>query len=400
MAVFIYKAKSKDGKVINGKIESRDKREAVRELSKLDLSVYQVKPVSAFLNKDLALNKSIKDKDFVIFLRQFATLMQAGVLLISSIELLSQQTGSKLLQETLTVIAADIREGSSLSSCMARYPKVFPELLVQMVHTGEISGRLDEVIEQMAEYYEKQYRIKQKVSTALTYPTVVGSFAIVITIFLLLFIIPIFASMYTSMDSELPTITKAVMALSDFLWDFWWLLLLLIIAIVFLLKQFKKGEKGRYYMDLLSLKVPVLGNFKQKAALARMTRTLSSLLSSSVPILEAVEIAGRVAGNRVIEDVLLESQKSLEQGDSLSKPMEGHWVFPPLILHMIRVGEESGALDSMLKRVADIYEQEVNEASDKLQSLIEPILIIFLAIIVGVLVLSIIVPMFGMFQQF
>lgn len=400
MAFFSYKAKSTDGKTVKGKVESKNKKAAIQELSQLDLIVFDVKPINDLLNKDIRIGAPLKQKDFVVFLRQFATLIEAGILLVNATELLAEQTESAALKEALEAITEDIKEGNPLSDSMALYPKLFPELLIQMIRTGEVSGRLEDVLDRMATYYEKQYTLKQKVSTALTYPMVVGTFAILITVFLLLFIVPIFGDMYASMGSELPFITSLVLDLSSFMRRFWWLFFLLIFGMVLVYRQMRKNQSGSYQLDYLSLKIPIIGTFIQKAVLARMTQTLSSLLNSSVPILEAIEVTSEVVGNRVVSDVLLESRSSLERGESLAKPMEGHWVFPALITQMIHVGEESGALDEMLKKVADIYDQEVNEASDKLQALIEPVLIIFLAVIVGLIVLSIVVPMFGLFETF
>jgi type IV pilus assembly protein PilC len=398
VATYAYKAKTIDGKVIKGRLDSSNKKEAVSELSQMNLIVYEVEPLNDILNKDIVIGRQLKQKDFVIFLRQFATLMEAGILLVDSVELLAEQSESKALQEALEEISVDLKEGITLSEAMKNYPKLFPELLIQMIKSGEVSGQLEEVLERMATYYEKQYRIKQKVSTALTYPIVVGTFAVIITVFLLLFIVPIFGDLFASFGSELPLITQIVLSLSQFIQQFWWLFAVIMLSLGLAFLQLKKREDVAYYIDMLSLKIPVIGTFIQKAVLARMTQTLSSLINSSVPILQAVEVTSQVVGNRVVKEVLLDSRSSLERGESLAKPMAEHWVFPPLIIQMIRVGEQSGALDEMLKKVADIYDQEVNEASDKLQSLIEPVLIIFLAFIVGIIVLSIVVPMFSLFE--
>lgn len=400
MAVFEYKAKSVEGKTIKGKVESANEKSAIEALSQLDLIVFDVKPVNDLLNNDIHIGPLLKQKDFVVFLRQFATLIESGILLINAVELLSEQTESDALKEALVEIADDIKEGNPLSDSMAMYPKLFPELLVKMIRTGEVSGQLEDVLDRMATYYEKQYILKQKVSTALTYPMVVGGFAILITIFLLVFIVPIFGDMYASMGGELPFITNLVLNLSGIMRRFWWIFMLLILGMVYVYRQMRKNNAGSYQLDYLSLKIPGIGTFIQKAVLARMTQTLSSLINSSVPILEAIEVTSEVVGNRVVSDVLLEARDSLERGESLAKPMEGHWVFPALIIQMIHVGEESGSLDEMLGKVGDIYDREVNEASDKLQSLIEPVLIIFLAVIVGLIVLSIVVPMFGLFEQY
>jgi type IV pilus assembly protein PilC len=400
MATYAYKAKTIEGKVIKGRLDTTNKKDAVKELTQMNLIVFEVEPLNSFLYKDIYIGRPVKQKEFVLFLRQFATLLEAGILLIDSIDLLAEQTESKALTEALETISVEVKEGIALSEAMKDYPKLFPELLVQMIHSGEVSGQLEDVMDRMATYYEKQYRIKQKVSTALTYPIVVASFAIIITIFLLVFIVPIFGDLFASFGEDLPLITQMVLQFSDFIQRFWWLFIGLLVILAGVFIQVKKRESGAYYLDKVVLKLPVIGSFVQKTVLARMTQTLSSLLNSSVPILQAVEITSGVVGNRVVRDVLIESKASLEKGESLAKPMENHWVFPSLILQMIRVGESSGSLDDMLKKVADVYDQEVQEASDKLQSLIEPVLIIFLALIVGLIVLSIVIPMFSLFETF
>ncbi|GAA0361924.1 type II secretion system F family protein [Alkalibacterium iburiense] len=398
MATYAYKAKAKDGQTIKGKIESPSKKEALNELNHMNLIVFEVEPLNSILSKEIYIGSPLKQKEFVLFLRQFATLIEAGILLVDAIELLSEQTDSKVLKEALEDVVRDLKEGITLSQALEEHPKLFPELLVQMIRSGEVSGQLEEVLDRMATYYEKQYRIKQKVSTALTYPMVVASFALIITIFLLVAIVPIFGDMFASFGSELPLITQLVLNLSHTIQRYWWIFALLMMTLILLFNFLKKKETVAYYIDKWSLKIPIIGQFIQKATLARMTQTLSSLINSSVPILQAVDITSDVVGNRVVKEVLDGSKKSLERGESLATPMEDHWVFPPLISQMIRVGESSGALDDMLKKVADVYDQEVEEASDKLQSLIEPVLIIFLAVVVGFIVLSIVVPMFSLFN--
>lgn len=400
MAIFAYKAKTKDGKLMKGKIESVNKKEALNELRHMDLIVFEVAALNTVLNKDISLRKSLKSKDFIVFLRQFSSLMNAGILLVDALDLLAAQSTSLALKEALEEISEEVREGVPLSEAMAKKSKLFPELLIHMIHSAEVSGRLEEVLQQMADYYEKQHRIKQKISTAMTYPLVVGVLAFLITAFLLVFIVPIFGDMFASMGSELPAITQIVLTLSGLLQRYWWLVLLGFGGLVAVVIQLGKKDQVAYVFDVLQLKVPILGTFIQKTLLARMTQTLSSLINSSVPILQAIEVTSKVVGNRVVEQVLLQAQKDVEQGESLAKPMVDHWFFPPLIIQMIQVGESSGELDEMLKKVSEIYDQEVQEASDKLQALIEPIMIIFLSGVVGVIVLSIVVPMFSMFETF
>lgn len=399
MAVFAYKAKTEEGKVTRGKIEAMSKKEALAELGMMDLIVFEVEPLNTFLNTEINLRSGLKPKDFIIFLRQFATLISAGILLVESLDLLAEQTTNPRLKAILEDLSTEVQEGSPLSVSMSKHPAVFPNLLIQMIQSAEVSGRLEEVLEQMANYYEKQYRNKQKVTTAMTYPIVVGILALVITAFLLIFIVPIFGEMFASFGSELPAITQMVLGLSQWFQKYWVIILVFLLATIFLLRYLSQRDKMAYSFDYLQLKIPIIGMFLQKTILARMTQTLSSLLNSSVPILQALDVTSQVVDNRVVEEVLIAAKKDVEQGESLAKPMEAHWFFPNLIIQMIKVGEASGSLDEMLKKASDIYEQEVEEASEKLQSLIEPLLIVFLSFIVGFIVLSIVIPMFGLFEQ-
>lgn len=398
MAIYRYQARTTEGKLATGRLESENQKEALLELKQLGLVVFDIKRLNPVLHKDIYIGNPIKNKDFVIFLRQFSTLIDAGISLVDATEILAEQSNSKALTEALEEVKEYIEEGEPLSDALSRYPKLFPELLVSMISAGEVSGRLDEILDRMATYYEKQYQLKQKVITALTYPAVIGILAIFITIFLMAFLVPVFSDMFISFDQELPVYTQLVLNMSESIGSIWWVLLLLILIAVMVVRTLNKREKFAYIFDTIKLKVPIFGLFIQKAALARMTQTLSSLLNSSVPILEAVTITERVVENRVIKKVLRDSHKSLEEGESLATPMKDHWVFPKLITQMIAVGEATGSMDEMLMKVAQFYEEELEEAADKLKALIEPVMIIFLAVVVGAIVLAIVIPMFSLFE--
>lgn len=398
MAIYRYQARSRDGKLASGRLESENEQEALLELKQMDLVVFDIRRLNPLLHKDIYFGSPIKNKDFVIFLRQFSTLIDAGITLVDATEILAEQSNSKALREALEEVKEHIEEGEPLSNALGRFPKLFPELLVSMVNAGEVSGRLDEILDRMATYYEKQYQLKQKVITALTYPAVIGVLAALITIFLMVFLVPVFSDMFISFDQELPAYTQLVLNMSEAMGAVWWMLILLIILAVMVVRTLNKQEKFAVIFDTMKLKVPIFGLFIQKAALARMTQTLSSLLNSSVPILEAVMITEKVVENRVIKKVLRDSHKSLEEGESLAAPMEEHWVFPKLITQMIAVGEATGSMDEMLKKVAQFYEEELEEAADKLKALIEPVMIIFLAAVVGAIVLAIVIPMFSLFE--
>ncbi|MBM7541791.1 type IV pilus assembly protein PilC [Amphibacillus cookii] len=399
MPIYAYQARTLEGKLTKGKVETETEKDALIELKQVGLLVFKIKKLNPILYSDINIGRLIKNKDFVIFLRQFSTLVNAGISLVDTTEILAEQSNSKALRNGLTEVRAHIQEGESLSRALERYPKLFPELLVSMINAGEASGRLDEILERMATYYEKQHQLKQKIMTAMTYPIVIGTLALLITMFLLAFIVPIFTDMFLSFDQEIPPYTQFVVNVSDFMQQFWWLFIIMISLTVIIIKGLVKRERFAYLFDHIHLKLPIFGMFIQKATLARMSQTLSSLLNSSIPILEALEITEHVVRNRVVKEVLKESRMALEEGESLTKPMKEHWVFPKLVTQMIAVGEATGSIDAMLKKVSDFYEQELEEASDKLKSLIEPVLIIFLAFIVGSIVLSVVIPMFNLFEN-
>lgn len=400
MALYAYQARTLDGKLTKGRLKSSSEQEALSELEQLDLFVYQIKKLNPVLYGEIYIGNPVKNKDFVIFLRQFSTLIDAGISLVDSMDILAEQSNSKPLQNALLETRDDLREGIALSNALAKHSKIFPELLISMINAGEVSGRLDEILDRMANYYEKQHQLKKKIETALTYPIVIGVFAMLISMILLTFIVPVFTDMFLSFDQEIPAYTALVLGISGFFQKFWWIIILAIVLVVVVIGVLNKQEKFAYVFDHIKLKLPLFGSFIQKAVLARMTQTLSSLLNSSVPIIQSTEITERVISNRVIKKVLRESKTALEEGDSLAKPMQEHWVFPKLITQMIAVGEATGALDEMLMKVSQFYEQELDEASEKLKSLIEPVMIVFLSIIVGAIVLAVVIPMFSLFESF
>ncbi|MRH42966.1 type II secretion system F family protein [Aquibacillus halophilus] len=399
MGYFRYKGRTSLGKAKKGKVSAETKNEAVILLKQDGVTVFDIQELNPILYKDIHIGKAISNRDFVIFLRQFATLINAGITLVEATSILEDQTSNKLLKQALAKVQDSLEEGIALSEALAEFPKLFPELLISMIHAGEVSGNLDGILENMAGYYEKQYQLKQKIITALTYPIVVGIIAIFITIFLLAFIVPIFTDMFISFDQEIPAYTAFVVQISEIVQAFWWGIFLVVVLLGVLYKYLQQKPGFAYTFDMAKLRIPVFGSFIQKSLLARLTQTLSSLLNSSVPILQAVEITERVIQNRVIKDVLRKSHSALEEGESMASPMKQHWVFPKLVTQMIAVGEKTGSLDAMLKKVADFYEQELDEASDKLKSLIEPIMIVFLASIVGAIVMAIVIPMFSLFEN-
>ncbi|MFJ5758196.1 type II secretion system F family protein [Neobacillus sp. NPDC093182] len=399
MARFKYSGRDKRGKK-EGTVTAASRREAMAKLKEDGIRVIEMKEVpETLMTMELTIGNPVKLQHFVIYLRQFATLIKAGVTVVEATEILAVQTESKALKKALIAVEQDLREGNPYSESVAKHKKIFNSMFINMVKAGEVAGNMDETLEKLADDFEKQHDTVAKVKSALTYPAVIGILAIGAVIFLLVGVVPTFVTMFEDMGAELPGITKFVLNASGFMQSFWWLVFLIILAFVFAIIYMKKNRKTKYYLDYCLLRMPIFGNMLQKAALARMMRTLSSLFSSSVPILQAMSIVEKVVENEVIAKVIRESRNSLEKGRSMTEPMMNHWAFPPLVTQMISIGESTGALDSMLSKIAEFYEKEVEQGTDRLKSLIEPIMIVFLAGVVGVIVLSIMMPMFSMFDQ-
>ncbi|MFT8321646.1 MAG: type II secretion system F family protein [Bacillus sp. (in: firmicutes)] len=399
MARYKYEGRDRKGKK-TGIVSALSKREAMLQLKEKGIKVIEMNEVpETLLTKEITLGSAVKLQDFVIYLRQFATLLKAGVSVVEATVILAEQTESKSLKKALLVVEQDLRDGNPLSAAAAKHRKVFTSMFVNMIRAGEASGNMDETLERLAVHFEKQHFTKQKIISALTYPIAIAIIAVIVVIFLLVKIVPTFVDMFKDFGGELPKITQFVLGASDFMQKFWWLIVLLMIAFAVSIVLIRNNKASKYYLDYFLLRMPIFGKILQKAALARMTRTLSSLFTSSVPILQALSIVESIIENEVIAKVLQKSRNSLEQGQSLTEPMKAHWVFPPLVTQMIAIGEETGSLDTMLSKVADFYEREVESATDRLKSLIEPIMIVFLASIVGTIVTSIMVPMFEIFNH-
>ncbi|MEH7254086.1 type II secretion system F family protein [Neobacillus niacini] len=400
MAKFKYAGRDRRGKR-QGTIIAASRREAMVNLQEEGIRVIEMTEVpETLLTKDISIGNPVKLQDFVIYLRQFATLLKAGVTVVDATAILAVQTESKALKKALLAAEQDLREGNPYSEAVSKHKKIFNSMFINMVKAGEVSGNMDETLERLAEDFEKQHNTVQKIKSALTYPIVVGIIAIAVVIFLLIAVVPTFVTMFEDLGGELPFVTKFVLAASDFVQSFWWLIAIFVLLIISLIVYLKSNKKTKYYLDYMLLKMPIFGNMLQKAALARMMRTLSSLFSSSVPILQAMSIVEKVVENEVLSKVIRESRDTLEKGRSMTEPMRNHWAFPPLVTQMISIGEETGALDSMLNKIAEFYEKEVENGTDRLKSLIEPLMIVVLAALVGTIVLAIMLPMFGMFDAF
>lgn len=399
MARFKYEGRDRK-KIRSGIMVASNRREAIEKLRDEGVRVIDIREVQATaLQKDITFGNPVKRDQFIMFLRQFSTLMRAGVTIVDSVKILSQQSESKALRKTLVEIDDELRKGNSLSNSLAKYPKIFEPLTINLIRAGELSGNIDDSLDRLATHYDKAYQTRQKVISAMSYPIVVGIIAIGVVIFLLSSIVPMFADMFAGFGGELPVITQVVMAASDFVKVYWYLIVLAVLAAAGGIWVMRRNERGVFLLDTLLLRMPIFGKIFKKSALARLTRTLSSLFSSSVPILQAMTMTEKVVGNAVMSKVILASRDSLERGGSLTEPMKKHWAFPPLIPHMISIGEQTGSLDHMLAKVAEFYEKEVEAETDRLKALIEPLMIVVLATLVGTIILAIMMPMFEMFQN-
>ncbi|MEK3975646.1 type II secretion system F family protein [Psychrobacillus sp. FSL K6-1267] len=400
MVVFKYNGRTSHGSLKKGIIEATNKQAAVAKLRSQGINPRELEESKSILHKELSLGGKVKNEHFVIYARQFATLIRAGVSILESTKILADQTSSKPLKKGLKDVEEDVRSGLSFSEAAAKYPKVFPALFVNMIRAGEATGNLDESLERLAFSYEKQFNLKKKVQSTLAYPVILLVLTIIVSVFLMLTIVPQFVTMFNDMGAELPLITKMVMGFSESLqnsWYFYFAAIFIILISFYLL--YNKNTQFYYSFNVFLLKMPVFGKLLQKSAIARMTRTLSSLFSSSVPILQALTIVEKVIGNPVVAKVVSESRTSLEQGSTLSAPLEKSWIFPPLVTQMTAIGEQTGSLDYMLEKIADFYEDDVDRTVDTLKSLIEPLMIVFLAAIVGTIVMAIMIPMFSMYEQ-
>lgn len=398
MALFEYQVKTPAGRPIKGKLTATDKPAAMNELRKRGLTVFSlVERKTSLLQIDIYIGNPVKTIHFIIYCRQFATLMRAGVSIVDATRILAEQTDSKPLRKALQEVGSSLLRGISFSQAVQEHKRIFPPLFVSMIRAGEESGNMEGTLERLAVFFEKQHTTTEKIKSALTYPITVGVMAVGAVIYLLWAIVPQFVTMFESMNAELPAITKMVLALSKSIQGQWYYWILGVLLLVVAYQITKRTEKGAYAIDYAKLKVPVFGKLNQKGSIAQFTRTFSSLYASSVPILQSLAIVEEVAGNKVVGRYIRSAGDSLRQGKPLSEPLKKAWVFPPLVTQMIAIGEETGALDTMLSKVADFYEMDVENTVDRLKSLLEPLLIAFLAGIVGVIVAAIMLPMFSLY---
>jgi type IV pilus assembly protein PilC len=334
-----------------------------------------------------------------IFTRQFSVMIDAGLPLVQCLEILGSQQENKTMKKALLQIRQDVESGSNLADAMRKHPKIFNDLYTNMVAAGEAGGILDTILQRLAQYIEKAVKLNSQVKSAMIYPVAVISIACIVVAVILWKVIPVFAALFKGLGAQLPMPTVIVIALSNFIADFWWLIGIVIFGSIYFLRQYHSTEKGRRVLDGIMLKLPIIGMLLRKIAVARFCRTLSTLTASGVPILDGLQITARTSGNAIIEDAIMATRKSVEEGKTISEPLGDTDVFPSMVVQMIAVGEQTGALDTMLSKIADFYEDEVDAAVAGLMKLLEPVLIAFLGVAIGGIVIAMYMPMFSLIGQ-
>jgi len=399
---FAYKVRDRGGKLLEGTLEADSQQLLIGKLRSMGYMPIDIQQQSSqTMSRDLRMpffGSRVKLKDVAVMSRQFATMINSGLALLRALNILADQTESKPLAAIINQVRIDVEKGSSLSAALSRHPKAFSRLYVAMVRAGEIGGALDSVLLRLAETIEKQVELRRKVRSAMTYPIVVMVLVLLIVTAMLLFIIPMFKGLYAELGGVLPLPTRVLLGASAVLRTFWWMMFGVGFGISWGFRRWIKTEGGRQKWDTIKLRVPVMGLLVRKSALARFSRTLSALVRSGVPILESLDIVAETSGNYVVSRAVLDTQVAVKSGEPMSQRLEQHPGFPPMVVQMMTVGEETGALDEMLDKIADFYDQEVEATVEALTSLIEPLLIVVMGACVGGMVISLYLPMFNIIK--
>ena len=393
MSVFVWEGKLANGGIKKGEIEATDKAAAALILKRQRIIPTKLKSKP----KDISLfEKKIKTKEIVIFTRQFSTMINAGLPLVQCLDILSSQQPNPSFKKVTSQIKVDVEAGSTFADALSKHPKIFDSLYVNLVAAGEVGGVLDTVLNRLAVYMEKNESLKNKVKGAMTYPIIVLCVAFGVVAILMIFVIPTFSDMFKQFGSALPGPTQFIVNLSSFFRKFWWAMIGFIVALIFGFKWIRTQEKGRFYTDKMMLRLPVFGPLIRKVAVAKFTRTLGTMISSGVPIMDGLEITSKTAGNMIIENAIRTVRTAISEGRTMSEPLEQTGLFPGMVVQMIAVGEATGAMDQMLGKIADFYDEEVDTAVEALTSALEPMLMVFLGGIIGFVVVAMYLPIFKM----
>ncbi len=396
MPVFEYTARNAStGQILKGTIDVPTRDDVLKHIKQQKMIVVNVREQPKQITITLK-RKGVRTRDIVIFTRQFATMINAGLPLVQSLDILARQTENPALSEVTRQVVFDVESGHTLADAFSKHPKAFTELYVNMVAAGEAGGILDTILLRLATFLEKSDALIRKVKGAMVYPAVIMSVAAIAVAVLLIFVIPTFQKMFASVGMDLPLPTRIVIGMSDALINYWWAMIGAIALAIYGIRNYYKTPDGRKRIDQMMLNAPVIGDLLRKSAVSRFTRTLGTLISSGVSILDGLEITAKTAGNRVIHDAVMESRNSIAGGETIASPLERSKVFPPMVISMIAVGEQTGGLDEMLSKIADFYDEEVDVAVSALLSLMEPMMIVVLGVIVGGMVVAMYLPIFDM----
>lgn len=398
MNSYQYIAKDKKGQTVSGVLQAVSQPEAADILHKQELVVVSVELSKNTLSRAKHADKKVKLDDLVIFSRQLATMIDAGIPLVNSLGILSEQIENENLRGVINNVCKDIEAGMSFCDALAKHPAIFSDLFVNMVKAGETSGMLDEVLDRLASYLEKQAALNRKIISSLVYPAVVVSMAVIITSVLLLKVVPTFKGIFDSLGGTLPLPTRALILISDILRKYFLYTVITLGIFVYLFKRYLKTEKGRYWFDQQILKAPVFGPLLCKLTVAKFSRTFSTLVKSGVSVLSALDIVSKTSGNKVVEEAVISCSKSVRDGEPISRPLSKSGIFPPMVTRMINVGEQTGQLEKMLTKIADFYDEQVDAAASALTSMIEPLVIAFLGVVIGGIVISLFLPIFKISQ--
>lgn len=389
MPTYSWEGKNRTGRVVKGTMQAKNVEAVYSQLNS-----QLITPIKVTETKEKKSKGSVPTKDKVVFTRQFSTMIDAGLPLVQSLEILASQQQNKFFKEVLYQIKSDVEQGSTLSEALKKHPNVFDDLYVSLVAAGEMGGMLDQILNRLASYMEKSEKLVKRVKGAMTYPAVVIGIAIVVVAVILIFVIPVFQKMFADFGGELPAPTQFVINLSNALKRYGIFIAFGLYIAFMMIKKYYATPGGRLKIDALLLKAPVISDLIRKSAVARFTRTLGTMISSGVQILDGLEIVSKTAGNKVIENAILDARISISQGKSIAEPIGKSGVFPPMVVQMIAVGEATGAMDNMLNKIADFYEDEVDAAVDALTAMIEPLLMVFLGTALGGLIISMYLPIF------
>jgi type IV pilus assembly protein PilC len=399
MAVFTFSGKDASGQKVSGERNAPNKQMLATQLRREQITAGSIREKGKEFSMPTFGTGKVKTKDIAIFFRQFSVMIDAGLPLVQCLEILAANQENMAFQKTLNGVRTTVEGGSTLANAMRQYPKTFDDLTTNMMEAGETGGILDIILQRLAAYVEKAVKLRSAVKSALIYPVAVVSMAVLIVGALLKWVVPIFANLFVGLGVALPLPTRIVIGLSAFVGQFWWFFLLGGIGLVVGVKQIRKDPKGRFYLDYALLKMPIVGILLRKIAVARFTRTLGTLITSGVPILEGLTITARTSGNAVLEQALMKVRKAIEEGRTIVDPLRESGVFPNMVTQMIGVGEATGAMDSMLQKIADFYEDEVDAATKDMLAMLEPVIIGILGVSVGGIVISLYMPLFSMIAK-